>query len=518
MVNFILGLGGTGAKVVESFVHLCGTGLGPPSSRVAFVDQDRANGNTDRARKALARYGAARKALLTGVGERDRQCRLLDTRLEPFPDADNADNCHWVPQAGQDTTLAGLMSYNLMQEGERNAARVFFRHDEELQMNLNEGYRGRPHIGSAALLMQIEDDPFWQFIGKFVETADSEVRVFVCGSAFGGTGAAILPTLARRLRQVAENEKKRLYTGAALMLPYFTFPPPEKSGEDNVAAGHELRLQSQAALRYYQEEMEAGRPYGFDDLYMVGWDPAIELSYHAPGAQIQENPALAPELFGALAAARFFGQERRDDAGGGRGLQRPALHVISREERSRLEWDDIPEVGDGKKTAPAYQAWLRFCWLWHFNYGRAFEDAPAGARDEAWFRRILGDGVVPDEGVRDFGAYVSSALRYAAAMSAFSAWDASGDGGSFELWGHGPIAAVDRAKPYEEPTLNPRKSVQMADLERLDPTRDRSLPKAEDVYWELSRQPRRPSGWRRLAVLLHGHVRPAGAVGTGSDG
>ncbi len=33
VVNLILGLGGTGAKVVESFVHLCASGLGPPPGR-----------------------------------------------------------------------------------------------------------------------------------------------------------------------------------------------------------------------------------------------------------------------------------------------------------------------------------------------------------------------------------------------------------------------------------------------------------------------------------------------------
>jgi len=462
VVNLVLGLGGTGARLVESFVHLCAAGLGPPQASVAFIDQDQANGNTLRARTALGKYVAAHKELRKLAGEHpDPSSDLLGTQLDPHPDGADVETCHWVPQRESNATLANLIKYGLMGEGSaRDLARTLFHEREELRMPLNEGYRGRPHVGAAALLAQIETDEFWRSLEDLVQNASRAVRVFLCGSVFGGTGAAVLPTLARRLRQVAEEADRPLFIAGALMLPYFTFPPAEDR-EANVATGHELLLQSQSALQYYHGEMEVGgKPYSFDDIYMVGWRPAIELSHHAAGAGEQVNPPLAPELFGALAAAKFFSEER---AGGG-GEQRPNLHVIAREAPSRLDWSDLPPVTDARSTPSACASWLRFCALWRFNYGKPFRpDAPWRLRTDSWFRNLTGRrprGLRRDPGpdpVMDGAAgvldeYVTGALRYAAAMSAFSTWSADSDA-SFNLWTHGPIAAVDRTAVTAEADL-----------------------------------------------------------------
>ena len=503
MVNLILGLGGTGAKVVESFVHLCAAGLGPPRVSVAFVDQDQSNGNTLRARQSLARYAAAHEALREAGGEHPTPaCNLLRTRLEPHPEASDPDSCHWVPQRESDADLAGLISYNLMREANsRGLAHALFHYEHELRMDLREGYRGRPHVGSAALLMRLDGDAFWQSLDEAVRHAGEEIRVFLCGSAFGGTGAAVLPTLARRLRQVAEDVQRPLRTGGVLMLPYFTFRPPEDSTA-NVAAGHELLLQSQSALRYY-DEMEFGKePYSFDDLYFVGWHPAIELEYHSHGAASQANPPLAPELFAALAAAQFF-REERDPVEGGGGGSPPALHVVARNSPQRLAWGDLPPVRE-ESAAIAYATWLRFCALWRFNYSRAFSidpPPPVGARDEAWYRTILG-GFEPDGTLRKIGDYVSTALRYAAAMSAFSTWHGT-DEAPFELWTHRPIATVDLRNPPAEPDLDGGGLAGgLQDFATLIQGYEK-MPDAADVYWAISQQPApaAPGLWPFVALL-----------------
>ena len=510
MANLILGLGGTGARVVESFLHLCAAGLGPARVAVAFIDQDQSNGNTLRARTTLAKYASAHRALRALGGEHpEPACDLLGTRLDPHPDETDVERCHWVPQRESDASLASLIKYSLMrQESAKGLARALFHDRDELRMPLNEGYRGRPHVGSAALLTQIETDEFWRSLEDVVRNANEEVRVFLCGSVFGGTGAAVLPTLARRLRQVAGEVDRPLRTAGALMLPYFTFLPAEDR-QANVATGHELLLQSQSALRYYHEV--GAKSYSFDDLYLVGWRPAIELSYHAPGAALQANPPLAPELFGALAGARFF-LEERDAAERGDNGRRARLHVIARGAPGRLDWSDLPPVTDGKASDASYAAWLRFCALWHFNYARAFEaDPPAGARDEAWFRTILGDAdpdSVTVDAVGELNAYVSTALRYAAAMSAFSTW--AGDGGaSFNLWTHGPIAGVDRTQPTEEADLNGGALAgELGSFEQLIRGFDRS-PDAAAVYWTISQKPAPASvGLWPLVAYLHACVDP----------
>ena len=44
-VNLFLGIGGTGSKAVENFIHVCFSGLGPSNVWLGMVDQDSANGN-----------------------------------------------------------------------------------------------------------------------------------------------------------------------------------------------------------------------------------------------------------------------------------------------------------------------------------------------------------------------------------------------------------------------------------------------------------------------------------------
>ena len=493
MANLILGLGGTGAKLVESFVHLCATGLGPESAAVAFIDQDRSNGNTTRARTALGKYSSARKALVDARGESALDCDLLRTKLDPHApsevDGDGAvEACHWVPQRKQDVKLADLIHYDLMErESSKDLARALFHEGEELRMQLNEGYRGRPHVGSAALLTQLESDPFWASLEQLVrnDASGEGVRVFLCGSAFGGTGAAILPTLARRLRDVASEEGRTLRTGAVLMLPYFSFAPAEDA-EENVATSSELLLQSQAALEYYHNETEVhGKPYSFDDIYLVGWEPLVGMNYHAAGAMTQVNPPLAPELYGALAAARFF-QEERQDVG-----QRTDLHIIARKDRGELGWGDLPSVNkEGKSVATAYAAWLRFCALWHFNYKVALGDAaeaPPGARDEAWYRAMLGAAGPDPKRKEAVDEYVERALMYAAAMSAFSTGEPHRM--SFDLWTHGPIAEVDKGSPTSEPVLE-KGSLRSA-LSRFEALVHGfdDAPNAADIYWSLCEKP-----------------------------
>jgi len=521
VVNLILGLGGTGAKLVESFVHLCAAGLGPPQASVAFIDQDQSNGNTHRARTALGKYVAAHRTLRALAGEHpDPSSDFLRTRLDTHPGGADVEACHWVPQPDSKATLANLIKYGLMGEGgARDLARTLFHDREELRMPLNEGYRGRPHVGAAALLAQIESDEFWRSLEDLVQNSNVAVRVFLCGSVFGGTGAAVLPTLARRLRQVADEADRPLFIAGALMLPYFTFPPAEDR-EANVATGHELLLQSQSALQYYHSEMEVGgRPYSFDDIYLVGWRPAIELNHHAAGAGEQVNPPLAPELFGALAAARFFSEERAAGSDKG-GEQRPKLHVIARGDPGRLDWSDLPPVTDDRNTASAYASWLRFCALWHFNYGRAFRpDAPSKLQSDYWFRTIAGRSAswlrrtkpdpVMDNAAGELGGYAAAALRYAAAMSAFSTWSADSEA-SFNLWTHGPIADVNRTDLTAEANLDGGALAHgMQAFGRLVRGFERA-PDASAIFWTISQKPAPGSpGLWPLVAHLHACAAPS---------
>ena len=82
-MNVIIGVGGTGAKVIEAFTHICAAGLGPRHAHVGLVDQDRSNGNTSEARDALSAYIAARNVLRRENDSNvlSNDCSFLTTQL-----------------------------------------------------------------------------------------------------------------------------------------------------------------------------------------------------------------------------------------------------------------------------------------------------------------------------------------------------------------------------------------------------------------------------------------------------
>ena len=54
--NYIIGIGGTGAKCLEHLLHCCSAGLGPDNLWAGMVDQDEANGNVSRTKILLSKY------------------------------------------------------------------------------------------------------------------------------------------------------------------------------------------------------------------------------------------------------------------------------------------------------------------------------------------------------------------------------------------------------------------------------------------------------------------------------
>lgn len=500
MSRLIIGVGGTGAKVVESFIHLCGAGLGPQEDvTVAWIDQDVANGNTEQARTALREYMLAHRVLHRADGHRmpdSMTCDLLRTGLTPLGGDIESDNCLWVPHRDADATLAKIIGYNLMEDPERDLAHVLFDSGEaELGMGLNEGYRGRPHVGSAAFLVGLKGSGSWDSLRRRIEEGyEQDNRVFLCGSVFGGTGAAIFPTLARRLR----DGNPRLRIAGALMLPYFTFRSPDDDETANVALSNQLLLQSRSALEYYDALLKPSERV-FDDLYLLGWREPFVLPYHAAGARGQRNPPLVPELFGALAAARFFRTPAADLP------SRTQYHCIARSAGDALSWRDLPRIVDKEEgVGDAYAAWLRFCALWRYSYGKALRSGGARRSREPWRRRTLGDAFFDGDGAeaaRHVDAYVDTCLRYAAAMSAFS--DTSSRGGhTFDLWAHEPIADVALDRPTAPPDLD--SGTLARDIETLDRlVAGDNRPRVADIYWTLSRKRPEEAGLGTLVASIH---------------
>ena len=522
-LNLLIGVGGTGAKVVEAALVAFLAGLGPPSVTVGFVDQDESNGNVDRARDLLARSAAFRR-LWSGERPDALDFGAPEEGGLPFGRVvvDALDPPLWCPHAEQGTTLASIFSADVMSrddEALRSAMDVLYAPGpEELGMDLGVGYRGRPHVGAAAMLSRLADpdNGFARALTAALRRARSgeEVRIFLCGSVFGGTGAAGFPNLARTLRKLADDARGggggQVRVGGALMLPYFSFAPPEDEGA-NVAKPEDLLRNTRDALKYYHRLFSDEAV--FDELYLTGWSPAFPLGYHSPGAASQANPPLPPELVAAMGAVRFFDGAR---SVGGEGAN--AVFISSRDQRGALSWGDVPAVTRERRGEPgeAFGRLLRFCAAWRDTYrpelGR--KKGVFGGRPQWWSRQELRgvrlDRAETQENLEALDRLVERVLVWAATLQQMSVTPAFGDPplSRFELWDLSRMVgafapAVDAARRTPQLSLRPPEGATPAeDFDRVVRPQDGRAPPGQRVLNEDINNRRAAGRSQGLGVLV----------------
>jgi hypothetical protein len=361
MTNILIGIGGTGAKVVEAALTLFTGGIGPRSVHVGLIDQDRANGNVNRTQtrlKNLRRFqklwGGRSSSVLDwsqGPGRVDFGSIEVNELLE--------DRALWFPE-GENQTLSNIIGRDLNAEQKDLFDLLFMPGEEEQDLLLGEGYRGRAHVGAAALTASMLDDEnkLIEQLRTLMETADrKDVRIFLVGSAFGGTGAAGFPTLARELHRIRTDpdfaNRGGVSIGGALMLPYFGFSRPDKDGAP-VVTTDELLPKAQLALEYYGRLFETEKT--FDRFYALGWDAFFDLGYHQAGNFEQRNPPLLPELLAATAAVDFLARDVESEA----GSDVPVM--LSARATKGIQWSDLPLPGIEEKLGQL----LRFSAYWTY--------------------------------------------------------------------------------------------------------------------------------------------------------
>lgn len=438
--NIVIGIGGTGAKVVEAILHCTAMGLGPSNLTVGLVDQDQSNGNVSRTRETLESIGKARSLWRTSgsphfVGDGD----LLRARFDVLGSG------LWVPHPNAQVTLSQVLGY--LGDDEAALDLLFAKGPLEQDMRLDEGYRGRAHIGSAAITSAASEDPeFWRELREEIANAKGgdEVRILLVGSVFGGTGAAGFPTISRLVRRMIDDARmdRNIHVGGILMLPYFRFSAPDDI-EANVAKTEDLLPQTRGALRYYAALLE--REAVFDELFLVGWNPSFDLGYHQPGTGEQRNPALLPELIAALGSARFLDPNHA-----------PSRKVLlsAREAIDRITWSDLPSPLSSSPDLP-YEAigrHLRFTAAWKLWKPILLrEEWNADYRHYNWFKKQKLSEVdfanhPGSNSLEALDDYLELSSKWLASIKAY----AQKQDLSWSLWNTDPI--VDGEAHFDTPT------------------------------------------------------------------
>lgn len=320
---FVLGIGGTGMRCIESLIHLCAMGMFDDTDiHLLALDTDKNNGNFGRLKELKEAYVETK-----GVRAEERVAHK-DTFFSA-----NIKYYEFSPNYEAKSTFKDVFSYGDTQYNHREetdlADLVLDRNVEEF--NLQHGYRAQTHLGSMMMYQSIIEaskssmtNGLKEFISALItETTTGKAKVFILGSVFGGTGASSIPIIPQALSRVAQiisnggaDILKNAYFGSTLLTAYFNSTLPD-AGQLNqqriIATSDKFALNSQVAMMFYNDDATVRSIY--QRFYMMGtnglnWKP-IQSKSKVPGKILtggasQKNDSHYIELLAACAALDFF--------------------------------------------------------------------------------------------------------------------------------------------------------------------------------------------------------------------
>lgn len=392
---FVIGFGGTGSRILESYIYLCAAGIIREPCHLLLIDPDGSNGNVERCRDQFSLYKSIHRTEPTFPVT---EPTLFGCPLNP--DGSGVDETFFWEYPNRYQPWSRLLEVNLMKQDVRNFIELLY-DEKDSELTFDRGYVGRAHIGSLDLFRvlrsalaraaaevptsgapnndpeQSTQDALILFFRAFRAAAQGArgVRLAVVGSLFGGTGASGIPAIPPLLRQTFPELRDRIRLACVGALPYFSFP--KKAADAPDPAHHPLA--TQAALYHYSYT-----DVGFDDIYLVGSPQRHETNRENHlGGPGQSNDAHYVELAAALAIAHFFSSDNEGQPSAG-----PTVWGCNDIGNG---WQAFPEVNGFK--LPYAMAWLATTCAFH---GSFLSSAMAHNRHRGYrFAEELADGDLP---------------------------------------------------------------------------------------------------------------------------
>lgn len=330
---FLIAIGGTGMRCLESFVHLCAAGMFDNDTiEVLTIDTDQSNGNKGKVETLINLYNKVKTNDENSIGGEARTNTFFSAKLNIyrfFTDYSKTERrtlAQLSRQSGANRSQA---------EENTDLMDLFFDRETVQEFQLDHGYRAQTHLGSLLMYHGIVEaarkaktggndvPPQDMELKKFLELLSknsANARVFVFGSIFGGTGASSIPVLPTALHDAINilaggksviNFSKVKF-GSTLLTDYFSFGTPTQDQLDEekvIADSHNFALNSQAALKFYNSDPTVKNTYKY--LYHIGWPIYLKADYSTQGKVTtggadQKNACHMAELMCAAAAYDFF--------------------------------------------------------------------------------------------------------------------------------------------------------------------------------------------------------------------
>lgn len=333
---FVIAIGGTGMRCLESFVHLCAIGMFDNQEiEILTLDTDQTNGNMGRVWHLIDTYNKIKSSDSAKVdGGNPNTDTFFSAKLNLFKFYTNYNDASRISYQNLSKLSDGseeVRKHNQM------LSDLFLDKESVQKFHLDHGYRAQTHLGShlmyhgiieaARRLAEGKDvgEPeknLELFLGKLQKSGENS-RVFVFGSVFGGTGASSIPVIPVAFRDaifIRSGEKETLDLskvkfGSTLLTEYFSFKKPDmaemKEEKDKIIADSSFfPINSQAALQFYQSDPTVQSVY--KRMYHVGWPLESKTLGNTSnpstitGGQNQKNGCHIAELTCACAAYDFF--------------------------------------------------------------------------------------------------------------------------------------------------------------------------------------------------------------------
>ncbi len=325
---FVLGIGGTGMRCIESLIHLCAIGMFDTTEiHLLALDTDKNNGNFSRLKALVNAYVNAKGS------DPGKRTSLSDT----FFSAD-IKYYEFSPDYEKSSTFKQVFNYDNTKHRsplETSLADLVLTESVE-SFNLRHGYRAQTHLGSMMMYHSIiesarssTDNGMKRFLQALTTaTNNGTPRVFILGSVFGGTGASSIPVIPQALSRAAAiinngtaSILNKTFFGSTLLTAYFNFRSPsgdELKNQQVIATSDKFALNSQVAMMFYDDDTTVKNIY--QRFYMLGmdnysWDPMAQkkeqIKETITGGADQTNDSHYIELLAACAAWDFL---RADDS------------------------------------------------------------------------------------------------------------------------------------------------------------------------------------------------------------
>jgi hypothetical protein len=390
---YVFGIGGTGSRVIKSLTMLLATGIEVNNFEIVpiIIDPDMANGDVTRTVDILKNYQYIHNELSFSANNKNKFFQTEITSITQnfkleLSDVKNDKFKEYIEYASLDKSNKALIS-------------LLFS-DENLESEMEVGFKGNPNIGSVVLNQFQKSQDFREFASSFGQGD----KIFIASSIFGGTGAAGFPLLLKNIRHGSQLPNAALIqnapVGAITMLPYFGVAPNENSKIDKAT----FISKAKSALTYYEKNVSGNN--SINALYYIGDEPKYDYENNE-GAAKQKNDAHFLELAAAFAIVDFA----KTDTFLLQNTNGIVSNPIYKEFGIKNDTNEIIFSDLGADT----QTLLKKNLIQYQLFNLYLKDKLSGAKDQNWAKELNLDSFLTSDFIRShlkkFNSYFSEWLN-----------------------------------------------------------------------------------------------------------